>query len=144
MTIITATIWLFFCEYYWCSTTTDEYYWWLMFRSWAVEESSLARWKRVLTTGCVCCIGCSDLKLRYLSEWAGLRYTAESKWPLGERLTRSSKNGRHPSFFFPLWIGWSFLYCSDVSKIRTTLISSWSQKCHLIAFPQTWRVCKGF
>ena len=67
-----------------------------------MEESFLARSKRVLTTDCLCCIGCSDLKLRYLSEWVGLRYTAESKWPLGERLINRSKNGRHPSFSFPL------------------------------------------
>ena len=74
-----------------------------------MEESFLVRWKRVLTTDYLCCIGCSDLKLRYLYEWAGLRYTAESKWPLGERLTRRSKNGRHPSFSFSIvnWIEFS-------------------------------------
>ena len=48
----------------------------------------LARSRRVLTTDCLCCIGCSDIKLRYLSEWVGLRYTAESKWPLGECLIK--------------------------------------------------------
>jgi len=55
----------------------------------------LARSRRVFTTDCLCCVGCSDLKLRYLSEWVGLRYAAESKWPLGERLINRSKNGRH-------------------------------------------------
>ena len=70
--------------------------------SFHVEESFLARWKRVLTTDCLCCLGCSDLTLRYLSECVGLRYTAENKWPLGERLTRRSKNGRHPSFSFSI------------------------------------------
>ena len=75
-------------------------------------ESFLARWERVLTTDCLCCIGCSDLKLRYLSEWIGLRYTAESKWPLGERLTRTSKNGRHPYFSFSIvnWMEFSILF----------------------------------
>ena len=60
-------------------------------------------------THCLCYIGCSDLKLRHLSEWDGLRSTAESKWPLGERLTRMSKNGRHPSFSFSIvnWIEFS-------------------------------------
>jgi len=38
-------------------------------------------------------LGCSDLKLRYLSEWVGLRHTAESKWPLGERLISKSRLG---------------------------------------------------
>ena len=75
-----------------------------------MEEFFLARWKRVLTTDCLCCIGCSDLKLRYLSEWVGLRYTAESKWPLGERLTRRSKNGRHPSFSIVNWMEFTILF----------------------------------
>ena len=66
----------------------------------------------MLTTDCLCCIGCSDLKLRCLSEWVGLRYTDESKWPLGERLTRRSKNGRHPSFSFSIvnWMEFSILF----------------------------------
>jgi len=79
-----------------------------------VEESFLTHWKRVLTTDCLCCTGCSDLKLRYLSEWqwVGLQYTAESKWPLGECLTRRSKNGRHPSFSFYIvnWMEFSILF----------------------------------
>jgi len=72
----------------------------------------LERSVRVLTTDCLCCIGCSDLKLRYLSEWVGLRYTAESKWPLGERLTRRFKNGRQPSFYFSIvnWMEFSILF----------------------------------
>ena len=65
-----------------------------------MEESFLARSRRVLTTDCLCCIGCSDLKLRYLSEWVGLRYTAESKWPLGERLINRSKKQKACFFFF--------------------------------------------
>ena len=69
-----------------------------------MEERFLARSRRVLTTHCLCFIGCSDLKLRYLSEWVGLRYTAESKWPLGERLINRSKKGRHPSFSFSIVI----------------------------------------
>ena len=77
-----------------------------------MEESFLARSRRVFTTDCLCCIGCSDLKLRYLSEWVGLRYTAESKWPLGERLIDRSKNGRHPSFSFSIvnWMELSIVY----------------------------------
>ena len=69
-----------------------------------MEERFVARSRRVLTTDCLCCIGCSDRKFRYLSEWVGLRYTAESKWPLGERLINRSKNGRHPSFSFSIVI----------------------------------------
>jgi len=38
-----------------------------------VEESFLAGSKIVLTTDYLCCIRCSDLNLRYLSEWFGLR-----------------------------------------------------------------------
>jgi len=71
-----------------------------LFRSWAVEKSFLVRSRRVLTTDCLCCIGCSYLKLRYLSEWVDLRYTAESKWPLGEGSINWSENGRNPSFSF--------------------------------------------
>ena len=83
-----------------------------MFRSWVVEESFLARSRRVLTTDCLCSIGCSDLKLRYLSEWVGLRYTTESKWPLGQHLINRSKNGRHPSFSFSIvnWMELSIVF----------------------------------
>ena len=75
-----------------------------------MEESFLAHSRRVLTTDGLCCIGCCDLKLRYLSEWVGLRYTAESKWPLGERYR--SKNGRHPSFSFSIvnWMEFSIVF----------------------------------
>jgi len=73
-----------------------------------VEESFLARSRRVLTTDCLCCVGCSDLKFRYLSEWVGLRYTAEGKWLLGERLINRSKNGSHPSFSFSI-VNWTEL-----------------------------------
>ena len=75
-------------------------------------ESFLARSRRVLTTDCLCCIGYSDLKMRYLSEQVGLRYTAESKWPLGKRLIIRSKNGRYPSFSFSIvnWMELSILF----------------------------------
>jgi len=77
-----------------------------------VEESFLARSRRVLTTDCLCCVGCSDLKLKYLSEWVDLRYTAESKWPLGGRLINRSKNGKHPSFSFSIvnWVEFSIVF----------------------------------
>jgi len=45
-----------------------------LFKSWAVEESFLARSKRVLTTDCFCCIGCSGLQLMYCIYPNGLVY----------------------------------------------------------------------
>jgi len=76
-----------------------------------VEESFLARSRRVVTIDCLCCIGCSDLKLGYLSDWVGLRYTAESKWPLGERLINRSENRRHPfSFSIVNWMELSIVF----------------------------------
>jgi len=68
-------------------------------------------------TDCLCCIGCCDLKLRYLSEWVDLRYTAESKWPLGERLINRSENGRHPfSFSNVNWMELSIVFKKCVLK----------------------------
>ena len=66
----------------------------------------------MLTTDFLCCIGCSDLKFRYLSELDGVRHTAESMWPLGERLINRSKNGRHPSFSFSIvnWMELSIVF----------------------------------
>ena len=51
-------------------------------------------------------------KVRYLSEWIGLRYTTGSKWQLGERLMNRSKNRRHPSFTFSLvnWMELSIMF----------------------------------
>ena len=112
-----------------------------LFRSWVVEESFLARSRRVLTTDCLCCIGCSDLKLSYLSEWVGLRYTAVSKWPLGEYLINRSKNGRDPSFSFSI-VNWM-----DLSIVFRCVKNSDNFDLFMIiyiSFPQTWRIYKGF
>ena len=100
----------------------------------------LARSRRVLTTDCLCFVGCSDLKLRYLSESVGLRYAAESKWPLGERLINRSKNGRHPFFLYRSEFDGAF-YCVQMCQEFEQLWFLHDYKSAIyISFPQTWRV----
>ena len=113
----------------------------LLFRS----VCFFARSRRMWMTHCLCYIGCSDLKLRHLSEWDGLRYTAESKWPLGERLIHRSKNRRHPSFSFSI-VNWNgAFYCVQMCQEFGQLWFFHDHKSGIyISFPQTRRICKGF
>ena len=78
----------------------------------------LARSKRVLTTDCFCCLGCSDMKLRYLSKWVDLWQTADNKWRFDERLINKLKNGRHS--YFSCYI----VSCTKLSIVFTRVKNS--------------------
>ena len=88
------------------------------FRSWAVEDSFLARSKGMLATDCFCCIGCSDLKLRSLSKWVGLWQTADNNWRFDENLISKPKNGRHSYFLY------STVSCTKLSIVLARVKNS--------------------
>ena len=72
----------------------------------------------MLSTNDFCCIGCSNLKLRYLSEWVGLWQTADNKWRFDERLINKTKNGRHSYF------SCSIVSCTKLSTVFTRVKNS--------------------